>query len=247
MPVLIHPAPLRSDEQAVAWLRHWSLKPASVNRRKSWLHPNLKEISWVGVIPISQMLRKYRHFQPRVLSPSYQKEAWHGADFFKPEDDARTHWMLAPLVSQVSLYCGSLDLTAVWKRIHENKPQNHRTVWVGRDLKDHIVPTPLPRAGTPSTRPGCSNTHPTWDGHFQGWDIHSLSEKSVVVPHHPHSKECLPYFWCKSTLFQIESTTPCPVSACPCKKSLSSLLIGPLQILEGYYKVSPQTSLLQTE
>ena len=35
-------------------------------------------------------------------------------------------------------------------------------VWVGRDLKDHLVPTPLPWAGTPSTRPGCSKSHPAW-------------------------------------------------------------------------------------
>ena len=33
-------------------------------------------------------------------------------------------------------------------------------VWVGRDLSDHLVPTPLPGAGTPSTRPGCSK-HPS--------------------------------------------------------------------------------------
>jgi len=32
---------------------------------------------------------------------------------------------------------------------------NHRMVWVGRDLIDQVVPTPLPWAGTPSTRPGC--------------------------------------------------------------------------------------------
>jgi len=32
-------------------------------------------------------------------------------------------------------------------------------VWVGRDLKDHLVPTPPPWAGTPSTRPGCSKPH----------------------------------------------------------------------------------------
>jgi len=35
-------------------------------------------------------------------------------------------------------------------------------VWVGRDLKDHLVPTPPPWAGTPSTRPGCSELHPAW-------------------------------------------------------------------------------------
>uniref|UniRef100_A0A8C0AQG3 C2H2-type domain-containing protein n=1 Tax=Buteo japonicus TaxID=224669 RepID=A0A8C0AQG3_9AVES len=31
-----------------------------------------------------------------------------------------------------------------------------------KDVKDHLVPTPLPWAGTPSTRPGCSKPHPTW-------------------------------------------------------------------------------------
>ena len=31
-------------------------------------------------------------------------------------------------------------------------------VWVGGDLKDHLVPTSLPWAGTP----GCSNLHPAW-------------------------------------------------------------------------------------
>ena len=29
---------------------------------------------------------------------------------------------------------------------------DHRMVWIGKDLKDHLVPTPLPWAGTPSTR-----------------------------------------------------------------------------------------------
>ena len=35
-------------------------------------------------------------------------------------------------------------------------------VRVGRDLKDHLVPTCLSWAGTSSTRPGCSELHPTW-------------------------------------------------------------------------------------
>jgi len=33
-------------------------------------------------------------------------------------------------------------------------------VWVRKDLKNHVVPSPLPWAGTPST--SCSKTHPTW-------------------------------------------------------------------------------------
>ncbi|NXP10241.1 TULP4 protein, partial [Thinocorus orbignyianus] len=40
--------------------------------------------------------------------------------------------------------------------------QNHRMVRVGRDFKDHPVPTPLPWAGTLPTRAGCSKPHPAW-------------------------------------------------------------------------------------
>ena len=51
--------------------------------------------------------------------------------------------------------------------------QNHRTAQVGRDLKDHEVPTPLlptppppPQAGPPTStfniRTGCPGPHPTW-------------------------------------------------------------------------------------
>uniref|UniRef100_A0A672TTP6 Uncharacterized protein n=1 Tax=Strigops habroptila TaxID=2489341 RepID=A0A672TTP6_STRHB len=32
---------------------------------------------------------------------------------------------------------------------------------IGRNLKDHLVPTHVPLAGTPSTRPGCSKLHPS--------------------------------------------------------------------------------------
>lgn len=40
-------------------------------------------------------------------------------------------------------------------------------VWVGSDLKDHLIPIPLQWAGTPSTTSGCSKPHPTWS-YFQG-------------------------------------------------------------------------------
>jgi len=39
---------------------------------------------------------------------------------------------------------------------------NCRMARVERDLKDHLVPTLLPWAGTSSTRPGCSQLHSTW-------------------------------------------------------------------------------------
>lgn len=34
--------------------------------------------------------------------------------------------------------------------------KNHIMVQVGKDLKDDLVPTPLPWARTPPTAPGCS-------------------------------------------------------------------------------------------
>ena len=35
-------------------------------------------------------------------------------------------------------------------------------VWVGRDILDHLIPLPLPQAGTPSTRPGMpTQSHPS--------------------------------------------------------------------------------------
>ena len=43
---------------------------------------------------------------------------------------------------------------------------DHRMTWVGRDLKDHKVPTPLPKVGLQtarsSTRSDCPGPHPIW-------------------------------------------------------------------------------------
>ena len=50
--------------------------------------------------------------------------------------------------------------------VRNSESHNHRMAWVGRDLKDHESPTPLPQAGpltsTCNTRPGCPGPHPTW-------------------------------------------------------------------------------------
>ena len=57
--------------------------------------------------------------------------------------------------------------------------------WVGRNLKDHLVPAPLPRAGLPTTRSSISNKGPIQPGleHLQGWDIHNLSGQPATAPH----------------------------------------------------------------
>jgi len=53
-------------------------------------------------------------------------------------------------------------------------------VWIGRDLKYHLVPNPLPWAGTSSTRPGCSKPHPPGLEHFQGADMNK-SRKGTIT------------------------------------------------------------------
>jgi len=45
----------------------------------------------------------------------------------------------------------------------------------------------------------------------------------------PNSKEFLLYIQSKSTLFQFEAITPCPITTGPCKRSLSSLLVAPFK------------------
>lgn len=64
---------------------------------------------------------------------------------------------------------------AVWS-------ESHKMVWAGRDTKDHLVPTPLPWAGTPSTRLGHSKPHPVWP-----MVLHSRYEQEHFAP----STECL--------------------------------------------------------
>jgi len=79
-------------------------------------------------------------------------------------------------------------------------------VWVGRDLKDHLVPTPLPWAGTPYTRPGCSKPCPTWPLFFLNarwvrWGIQTAHRKlrndtvltSIPIPWHSNTPCTLLY------------------------------------------------------
>lgn len=40
--------------------------------------------------------------------------------------------------------------------------QNNRMAWVARNVKDHAVPTSLPKAGMLPTKSGCPGPLPTW-------------------------------------------------------------------------------------
>ena len=106
---------------------------------------------------------------------------------------------------------------------------------------------PLLQAGTPPARPGCSKPIQPGLECFPGGGIHNLSGQPVPVSHHPHSKEFLPNTQSKSALFQFKTISPRPVTTCPSKKSFPSLSVGPLQVLEGCYKMPLGPSPLQAE
>ena len=102
-------------------------------------------------------------------------------------------------------------------------------IWIGRDLKDHQVPTPLPQAGLlitrSSTRSDCPGPHPTWPWTLPG-------------------KGHLPHFWaaCSSTW----SLTDLKVLFCVCASFRHShspqLLSIPFGFMMSYLSV---THLLQ--
>ena len=53
--------------------------------------------------------------------------------------------------------------------------------WVEKDLKDHLVSTPLPRARSPTTRLSCPELHPALPC-FHGWGIHNLFRNFSYFP-----------------------------------------------------------------
>jgi len=65
-------------------------------------------------------------------------------------------------------------------------------VYVGRDVKNHLFPNSLARAGTTATGLVAEKSIQPDLQHIQEWGIQSFSCQSVSVPHHPHSEEFLP-------------------------------------------------------
>jgi len=55
-------------------------------------------------------------------------------------------------------------------------------IWVGRDLKHHVVPTPVWWTGPPSTKPGCSKPIQPGLEHCQGghWEYFSESRNGLT-------------------------------------------------------------------
>lgn len=71
--------------------------------------------------------------------------------------------------------------------------QNRRTTWVGKDLKDHPVPTSC-HGQVATTRSCCSGPQPTWPWAPPGMGQPQPLWAAVPAPHHLLSKEFLPDF-----------------------------------------------------
>jgi len=64
-------------------------------------------------------------------------------------------------------------------------------VWVGRELKDHLVPNPCRKQGhLPLDQVAQSSIQPGLE-HCQGGGSHNFSGQLVPVFHHPHGEEFL--------------------------------------------------------
>jgi len=53
--------------------------------------------------------------------------------------------------------------------------KNHRKAYVGRELEDHLLPTPYHRQGCHPPTQGAQNPIQSGLEHLQGWGIHNLS------------------------------------------------------------------------
>jgi len=87
--------------------------------------------------------------------------------------------------------------TALYKQMqnyHRIISYNHRIFGVGRNLQDHIVPSPTTtgRDHLPLEKVAQNLVQPGLE-HFQGGGINHFSGQPVPVPYNPHSKELLPY------------------------------------------------------
>lgn len=70
---------------------------------------------------------------------------------------------------------------------------NHRITWAGRDLENHLIPTPLPQAQLPIIKSALDQAAqgPIQSSfeHLQWWVIRNTSGQHVPVPYHIQCKE----------------------------------------------------------
>jgi len=105
---------------------------------------------------------------------------------------------------------------------------------VGRSLKNHLVPTPLPRAASFFSRSGVESLS-------QPWTLTVMRHLQLLwanCSHHPQHKQFISYSQPKSTFFQLKNM-PLVLSLQALLKSLSPfLIINHLYALKGHNKVA---------
>lgn len=87
--------------------------------------------------------------------------------------------------------------------------------WVGRDLKDHLAPTPLPWAGMLFTRPGFSEFHSAWPWTVPGMG-HPQLPWAACSSASPALWLFLCFCMCKS-LVENEQAGASPLGSCFCE------------------------------
>lgn len=118
------------------------------------------------------------HWLPPAQNPSLASRSAGWGDFICPSAPSK-QWVTIKCNSEanshqeydiVLLQCwvtGNHHLSPAWPRrqwyIHLHE-KNHRMTWGGRDLKDHLVPTPLLRAALPTARSSISSGCPGKEG-----------------------------------------------------------------------------------
>jgi len=102
-------------------------------------------------------------------------------------------------------FCGFYFGESIQKSVvfpHTLPKQNHRMVWVGRDLIHHLVPTPCHGQGPlPLAQCAPSPIQPGLEPCQRGGS-HSSSGQPGPGPQPPHGEEFLPNISSKSRLFQ---------------------------------------------
>lgn len=84
--------------------------------------------------------------------------------------------------------------------------------WIGRGLKDHLIPTPLPWTENLLVGQVTQNSIQPGLEHFLRWGVHNLSRQPGLMPHCLIVKNF--FLINKSTLLQVKAIHPCLVTMC---------------------------------
>lgn len=96
-----------------------------------------------------------------------------------------------------------------------------RTIWIGKDLKDHLVLPPWHRQGQLPLDQVAQSPIQCGLEDFQGWAA-TASLGNLFHSHPPPVNNSFLILKTKHIFFPFETIAPCPVTACSCEKSLSS-------------------------